>query len=278
MRGAETAIDAPPPPGARIERRRRIGWSEVSLVLLPVLALVAILAVWQLAVVALDVEPIILPRPTEVAQSLADNASVLSSATWVTLGETLAGFGAAIAIGIPLAVVMMYSRGLRLTLYPLLVVAQSIPKVAIAPIVLIWLGYGFEPKVVIAFLVAFFPVLIGSATGLRVIEPDLVHLTRSLRASEWQTFWLVRLPSALPHIFSGLKVAVTLAVIGAVIGEFVGATNGLGYLVLHSASQSNTELTWAALVCLGVVGVGLFGLVALAERLLVPWADREPAE
>ena len=176
-------------------------------------------------------------------------------------------------IGIPLAVAVASSRTLNLTLYPILVATQSIPKVAIAPIILVWFGLGIESKLAIAFLVAFFPIVVDTATGLRSTPPGLLELARSLRASRYQVFAKVQFPAALPFIFSGAKVAVTLAVIGAVIGEFVGSVGGLGNLLLTANSQLDSPLAWAALVWLSALGVLLFAAVALAERLLMPWAE-----
>ena len=163
---------------------------------------------------------------------------------------------------------------LNLTLYPILVATQSVPKVAIAPIILVWFGLGIESKLAIAFLVAFFPIVVDTATGLQSTPAGLLELARSLRASPLQVFAKVQFPAALPFIFSGAKVAVTLAVIGAVIGEFVGSMSGLGNLLLTANSQLDSALAWAALVWLSILGILLFAAVALAERLLMPWAGR----
>lgn len=241
----------------------------------PLIATVVILVVWEAAVAVFDVHAIVLPPPTAILEAGIEHWRALVDGFWVTLFETALGFLLAVLIGMPLAILMIYSKLMSRTLYPLLVLAQSVPKVAVAPLVLIWLGYGLEPKIVIALLVAFFPIFVDTTTGLRSIDPNMLQLTRCLRATEWQTFWKIRMPAALPHVFSGFKVAVTLAVIGAVIGEFVGATDGLGYIVVQSAAQSNSALAWAALTLLGVIGVGLFGLIALAEAIFIPWAHGE---
>jgi NitT/TauT family transport system permease protein len=175
-----------------------------------------------------------------------------------------------------MAVAVASSRLLNLTLYPLFVATQSVPKVAIAPIILVWFGIGLQSKLAIAFLVAFFPIVVDTATGLSATPPGLLELARSLRASRLQVFWKVQLPAALPHVFAGCKVAVTLAVVGAVIGEFVGANAGLGNLLLSANSQLDSPLAWAALIWLSLLGVLLFLAVAAAEWLLMPWA-RLPA-
>ena len=185
----------------------------------------------------------------------------------------MAGFGLALVIGIPLAVCVANSRLLNLTLYPILVATQSVPKVAIAPIILVWFGLGMQSKLAIAFLVAFFPIVVDTATGLRATPPGLLELARSLRASPFQVFMKVQMPSALPFIFSGAKVAITLAVIGAVIGEFVGSVNGLGNLLLTANSQLDGPLAWAALIWLSVLGILLFVAVSVTERIVMPWAE-----
>jgi NitT/TauT family transport system permease protein len=177
----------------------------------------------------------------------------------------------AVVIGIPLAVRVANSRTLNLTLYPILVATQSVPKVAIAPIILVWFGLGIESKLAIAFLVAFFPIVVDTATGLQSTPSGLLELARSLRASPLQVFAKVQFPAALPFIFSGAKV--TLAIIGAVIGEFVGSVGGLGNLLPTANSQLDSALAWAALIWLSILGILLFAAVALAQRLLMAWAD-----
>ncbi len=185
--------------------------------------------------------------------------------------ECILGFFLAMAIGIPIAVIVTYSRLLNSMFYPLLVASQSIPKVALAPILLVWFGTGIESKLAMAFVIAFFPIVVDTVTGLRNTSPELLELARSLQSSRLQTFFKIQLPSALPFIFSGAKIAVTLAVIGAVIGEFIGADEGLGNLLLVANSQMNTSLAWAALVLLSVLGMILYASVVLTERILMPW-------
>jgi NitT/TauT family transport system permease protein len=200
------------------------------------------------------------------------HARILLEESWVTSLECIYGFLLALGIGIPIAVVMTYSRVANQMFYPLLVASQSIPKVAIAPILLVWFGTGIESKLAMAFVIAFFPIVVDTATGLRSTSPELLELARSLQCSRLQTFFKIQLPSALPSIFSGAKIAVTLAVIGAVIGEFIGSNEGLGNLLLTANSQLNTPLAWAALVVLSVLGMILYGAVVLAERIMMPWA------
>jgi NitT/TauT family transport system permease protein len=238
----------------------------------PIVGTALILLAWHFYVVIMRVPPVVLPGPWEVAVSLVENAEILMSEAWITLLECIYGFLLAMGIGIPIAVVMTYSRVANQMFYPLLVASQSIPKVAIAPILLVWFGTGIESKLAMAFVIAFFPAVVDTATGLRSTSPDLLELARSLQCSRLQTFFKIQLPSALPSIFSGAKIAVTLAVIGAVIGEFIGSNEGLGNLLLTANSQLNSGLVWAALVVLSGLGMLLYGAVVLAERIMMPWA------
>jgi NitT/TauT family transport system permease protein len=176
---------------------------------------------------------------------------------------------------VPLAVLIVYSPALRAAIYPLIVIAQSVPKIAIAPVLLLVLGYGEAPKMVVAFLVAFFPVVIDTATGLAATPPELLDLSRSYRASAFKTFVKVRLPMALPFIFAGAKVAITLSVIGAVVGEFVGSDKGLGYVILSSTSYWKTEIAFSAMILLSLLAIVLFAAVSLVERVVCPWVSPE---
>ena len=243
--------------------------------LYPLVGLAIILLAWQLYVTAFGVNRIVLPSPLDIARASAANWQTLLRETWPTFWESVLGFGLAVAIGIPVAVCVASSRILNLSLYPILIATQSVPKVAIAPIILVWFGLGLQSKLVIAFLVAFFPVVVDTATGMRATPPGLIELARSLRATWLQIFIKVQFPAALPSIFAGAKVAVTLAVIGAVIGEFVGSLNGLGNLLLTANSQLDSPLAWAALVWLSVLGIVLFVAVVAVERLVMPWAELE---
>jgi NitT/TauT family transport system permease protein len=241
--------------------------------LYPVLGLAAIVAVWQTYTQLSGISRIVLPSPLDILQASIRHFDLLLKETWPTLLESALGFGLALVIGIPLAVCVANSRVLNLTLYPILVATQSVPKVAIAPIILVWFGLGIESKLAIAFLVAFFPIVVDTATGLRATPAGLLELARSLKASPLQIFLKVQMPAALPFIFAGAKVAITLAVIGAVIGEFVGSLNGLGNLLLTANSQLDGPLAWAALVWLSGLGILLFVAVSVTERLVMPWAE-----
>lgn len=237
----------------------------------PLIGVAIILGLWQGYTVLSGISQIVLPSPLDIALVSVQRYDLLLQATWPTLIETVLGFGLALAIGIPLAVCVANSRILNLALYPILVATQSVPKVAIAPIILVWFGLGIDSKLALAFLVAFFPVVVDTAAGLQATPEGLLELARSLRASPLQIFMKVQMPAALPFVFAGAKVAITLAVIGAVIGEFVGSVSGLGNLVLSANSQLEGPLAWAALVWLSALGIALFSAVAMAERLLVPW-------
>jgi NitT/TauT family transport system permease protein len=239
----------------------------------PVAGLIIILVVWQIYTSWSGISRIVLPSPIDIGLVTLQRYDLLLRETWPTLIETILGFALALLIGIPLAVCVANSRVLNLAIYPILIATQSVPKVAIAPIVLVWFGLGMESKLALAFLVAFFPVVVDTATGLQATPPGLLELARSLRASPLQVFMKVQIPAALPFMFAGAKVAITLAVIGAVIGEFVGSANGLGNLLLSANSQLEGPLAWAALVWLSVLGIVLFTAVVVAERLLMPWAQ-----
>ncbi len=238
----------------------------------PLVTLAALLALWHLATIAFDWPEWLVPTPGDVAHALWDYRSLLPRQTWVTLWESLAGFGLASVIGIPLAVLIASSRLLERTVYPVLLGLNAVPKIAIAPILILWMGFGAGPKILVSFLLCVFPVVIAAATGLKQTPPEHLELARSLCASRWETFRRVRFPDALPEIFIGLKVAISLAVIGAVIGEFVGSSEGLGWVIVNSGSNVNTSLAFAAMALLAALSVALFYVLVALERLLVPWA------
>ena len=250
------------------------GESQLKALLGSTATFVLILVAWEALVRWFAIRSWMLPGPLEIAYSMWDWRMELAGHTLTTLLETLIGFGLAIAISVPLAVLVVYSPMLQNTIYPILVILQSVPKVAIAPLLALWIGFGILPKVVVVFLVCFFPIIVATATGLSAVPTPLMELIRSLSASKLQTFIKIRFPTALPHIFVGLKIAVTFAVIGAVIGEFVGSENGLGYLILVASSQSRTPLAFGALVILTVMSIALYYGIVLLERLIVPWAPK----
>jgi len=247
--------------------RRRV----VSDYLVPAATLLGVLLAWEAATRAFRVPRFVMPAPSAILAEGWDWRYRFLGHAWVTLGETLGGFALSIAVGVPLAVLIVYSPVLRSALYPLIVLAQSVPKIAIAPVLLLVLGHGEIPKVIVAFLVAFFPVVVDTATGLAATPPELLDLSRSYRASAFKTFMKVRLPMAMPFVFAGAKVAITLAVIGAVVGEFVGSDKGLGYVILSATSYWKTELAFSSMILLSLMAIVLFGAVSLVERLVCPW-------
>lgn len=237
--------------------------------------IVAFLAAWQFATVVWKIPLWLLPAPTDILAALWDGRTSLLGHLGVTLYETVVGFVLGVVVGIPLAALLVSSDLIWRTLYPILAAVQSIPKTAIAPLLLVWLGAGEIPKVIIAFLISFFPIVVNTATGMTLVEQDLLHLVRSLSGTKAQTFWHIRFPNALPYIFSACKVAITLAVVGAVIGEFVGSDAGLGYVILVASSQLKTDVAFVAILLLAALGMVLFWLVTLLERLLLPWCRQQ---
>jgi NitT/TauT family transport system permease protein len=248
--------------------------STMNAILGATLTFVVMIVLWEFLVRWFQIPGWLLPLPSAIGQAMTEWRAELFGHFMVTLYETLLGFALAIVISIPLAVAVVYSPLLQNTIYPILLAFQSMPKVAIAPLLVLWIGFGMLPKIVVVFLVCFFPIIVATATGLTAIPAPLMDLIRSLSASTAQTFIKIRFPTAMPHIFVGLKIAITFAVIGAVIGEFVGSESGLGYLILISTSQSRTPLAFGALVLLTVMSIVLYYGIAFIERLVVPWAPK----
>jgi NitT/TauT family transport system permease protein len=241
------------------------------------LTLVALVAAWEASCHLLAIPAFLIPAPSQVALRLYEKRDLYFIHTWVTLYETTAGFILAVGFGIICAAIIVVIPRMRDIVMPLLLVAQLVPKVAIAPLLLIWFGYGLFPKILVAFLVAFFPIVVNGASGLASVQPELLDLGSSLQASRWQTFWKFRVPSALPELFSGMKIAVTLAIIGAIIGEFVGGNRGLGYLIIVANQELDTALAFAAIFLLSAVGIVLYAVIEIIERVVIPWhAPSEP--
>lgn len=240
---------------------------------LPVLGVVIAIGLWWLLTVALHIDPFYVPAPPDVVRSFLDTPAFLLQETWTTLQRVLIGFAVAVAAGLLIAVTLAASRTVERMTMPVLAAVNAVPKVALAPLLLVWMGFGDSPKIVMVILVSFFPIVVSTMAGLTSAPADLRELARSLSASWWQTFVKVRLSWALPQMFVGLKVATPLAIIGAVIGEVVNPDHGLGSVIVGSGSSSDTPLAFAALVLLALMGVILFYLMAGIERLLVPWAS-----
>ena len=263
-----TAAPLPEEPPAPRDRRRR---GLAGRVLPPLLFSLVVLGAWQLYTELGDVNPLLLPSPLAVVQSVVDNAALFADNAVVTLQEILLGFVGGAAAGIGLAVLLTYSRLAERAVYPWLVASQMIPIVAVAPILVVWFGFTIVPKVVVVALVCFFPVVVNTIDGLKAVDPETVRLMRTLGMSRPRIMRSVRVPSALPYLFSGLKVAMALAVIGAVFGEWVGSSEGLGYLMLALNNQLATTELFAAVLVLSLMGIALFFLVGLVERLVIPW-------
>jgi NitT/TauT family transport system permease protein len=236
-----------------------------------VLGICLVLGIWQLASRSLHLPAYLLPAPTDVANASVKNWALLLAHTIPTAATSLAGFALSIVIGIPLAVAIVHLRWAESTVLPLIIGAQAIPKVAIAPLFIVWFGFGPLPKILIAFFIAFFPVVVDTVVGLRAADPEMLQLVRSMGGSTLQTFTKVRFPNALPSIFGGLKVAITLSVVGAVVGEFVGSNAGLGYLVLMASGNLNAPLVFACVVTLAALGLLFFYALDFIERRMTYW-------
>jgi NitT/TauT family transport system permease protein len=235
---------------------------------------IGLILAWQAATAAYDIPMWLLPSPARIAGALWEWRHELIKDVGVTLWETLIGFAFALLGALPVAAALVSSRLLWRAFYPILAGFQSIPKNAIAPILILWFGTGQLSKIAIAFLISFFPILINAATGMSSVDEDALALFKSVKASRWQILLHLRLPSALTFIFAAAKVSITLALVGAVIGEFVGADSGLGYVILLSSSQLKTDLSFASIALLAVIGMLLFFAVEAVEKLATPWAPR----
>ena len=254
----------------RRRRRLRARRDRLSSVLYPVGMMAALIAVWEVAVRLLAIPVFLLPPPSLIVGAMVQHASLLAYDSAVTSLEIVLGFGLSIVVGIPLALAIFLWPPFARTVYPVLVSSQAVPKVAVAPLFLVWFGFELLPKVLIAFLIAFFPVVINTAMGLASIEREKIYLAQSMGLGRLATFFKIQLPNALPSIFAGLKISITLAVVGAVVGEFVGGQAGLGHLLLIANGSMDTALLFAGIVALTVLGVAFFGVIGLIERLVLP--------
>ncbi|EYR84368.1 ABC transporter permease [Shinella sp. 838] len=249
-----------------------VGFSmKISRVVYPLLSLIVIIALWQLVVSVAKPAPYLLPSPGSVASTLISQFPVLIYHSGITAFETLIAFLFSIVVALPLAVLIARFRWFEDAVYPLLVTSQAVPKVALAPLILVWLGFGLHTNIVVGVLMAFFPVVISGVVGLKSVPQDMVFLGKTMGLSQAQMFRKIYLPHALPSLFGGLKVCVTLAVVGAVVGEFVGSDRGLGYLILLSSGQLQTALMFAALILLVLIGVVSFAIVQFVEARVMPW-------
>jgi len=246
-------------------------------VLLPGLLLALLIGAWQVATSTgtiadlFSLEPYLVPSPVEIAESLWENRSLLAENAWVTLREIVFGVLCAIAVGIGFAVAMQRWRTVYDATYPLIVASQTIPIVVIAPILVVWFGYGLAPKIFIIALICFFPITIATLDGLRSVDPDAVKMMRTLDASRWQRFWRVEAPTALPQLFTGIKIAVVIAPIGAIFAEWAGSSSGLGHLIQSDTANFEVARQFATVAVLSVIALALMALTVLAERRVIRW-------
>ena len=263
-------MDATPTIAARVWRPppARALWRTLAP---PALLLLALLRVWQTLAVVLVRDAQVLPTPGAVAGALVAQRALLWMHTLVTLWETLVGFGVSLVVGLALAAVIDLSPWLRRAFYPVLVISQTIPIITLAPLLVFWFGFGLTSKVIVVTLVCFFPIVVAAVDGLRGTDPELIKLYRTFGASAPRIFWSVRVPGALPAVFSGVRIAITYSVIGAVFGEYVGASAGLGFYMLQQQHSFGINRVIAAIVVTALLSVALFGATALVERLALPW-------
>jgi len=241
----------------------------------PAAALGGFLLVWDVGARLAAVPEFLLPKPSRIAEFVVGNAALLWHHGQATITATILGFVLALAFGIVVAIAIVWSTPFEGVIYPLIVMTQVIPKVAVAPLIIVYMGFGLEPKVFLAFLVSFFPVVINTALGLKSVDRELLELLVSLRATKWQIMRKVRWYRALPHLVEAAKIAITLAIIGAIVGEFSAGNVGLGYLIVASASSVNTTMSFASLFVLIAMGIVLFYVIHLAGLLVTPWVRRD---
>ena len=260
----DKTLASPPPAPSRM-----LGWT--SALAWPTASFAVLLIAWEFLVPLAAIPEYILPVPSAFLSRLWTDQALLTEHTLVTTKEVILGFLMAAVISVPLGYVVVQVRIVEKAIYPLIVFFQLVPKIAIAPLFVVWFGFGLFPKVLLTFLLCFFPTLVASMTGFRALDERILYLTRSMGASAWQTFRYVRVPAALSYIFSGLKVSAVFATTGAIVGEFVGANSGLGYLLLRGTSFLDMPLIFACLVALSLVGIVFSYLVEAIEALLMPW-------
>jgi NitT/TauT family transport system permease protein len=250
----------------QLRKLKRLGWN-----LLPPLTFIAIVALWAVAIPLFKIPPYLLPGPGGVFNRLITDAAQLWDNSLVTLTEILLGFGLTLVTAIPLGLIIALSPVAKQIVYPPLMLMQLVPKIAVAPLFLVWMGFGMESKVLLTLLMTFFPLLLASISGFQILDTRLLYLTQSMGANSWQTFRYLRFPAALPVIFSGIKTSATIASTAAIVAEFVGANKGLGYVLLRGTSTMDMQLTFAVLVVLTLIGIAINYVVEFAEWAMTPW-------
>ena len=261
----------------QLNSARRATKDRISTVVYPLAATAALLLLWEALTILFDVPTFLLPKPSIVAAAMYEHAGLLLRESWVTTLEILLGYALSIVVGLPLALAIFLWPPFSRSIYPLLVSTQAMPKVALAPLLIVWFGFGLLPKVLIAFLIAFFPIVINAVMGLMAIEREKIYLAQSMGFGPLATFWKIRLPDAMPAIFGGLKISITLAVVGAVVGEFVGGNAGVGYQLIVANGSMDTPLLFAGLIVLTIIGVVFFHArrTDRADRVAAPPRRRD---
>jgi len=250
-------------------------WSAATKHWLPAVVLLLVtVALWEAAVRIFSISSFIIPAPTKIAQALVAQWGVLMRATAVTAGEILFGFVVSVMVGVVLALVIVRFDWLGRALYPLVVLFQNVPKVALAPIFILWFGYGLVPKVGLILVIAFFPVTLSMLAGMQSVDNSLLALMNSVGAGPTEILLRIRVPHSLPSLMAGTKIAATLSVIGAIVSEFAGASDGLGYAIQFASTQLDTALVFAALLLVSVLGIAFYYAAEVLERVVVPWAPR----
>ena len=259
-----TAAVTAPSPGAAVGAwlRQRMGALLVG---------AAILLLWEVSVRVLGIKEYLLPPPSRIWLEFNKRAGVVMSGAGVTTLEILGGYLLAVVVSIPFALAVTYSRFMRNAVYPVVVFLQIVPKIAVAPLFIIWFGFGYTPKLLIVFLLSFFPIVVSSIAGFKAVDPEIADFARTTGASGWKLFAKIRLPQALPDIFTGLKVGAALSATAAVVAEFVAADSGLGYLLLQYNGQLETPMVFAIVVLLSLIGLAVYYVVEIIERIAIPW-------
>jgi NitT/TauT family transport system permease protein len=265
-------VSSAAPAAAAASRRTR---ERLSAIAWPVASFAVFLVAWQILVPAFGVADYILPVPSAFLPRLVADYRLIGQHTLITASEILIGFLIATVVSVPLGFTIVSVRVLEKALYPLIVFFQLVPKIAIAPLFVVWFGFGAFPKVLLTFMLCFFPTLVASMSGFRALDERVLYLTKSMGASDWQTFRYVRVPAALTYIFAGLKVSIVFAVTGAIVGEFVGSNSGIGYLLLRGTSYLDMALIFACLVALSLVGIVFAYAVQALETIMMPWQRKQ---
>jgi len=247
-------------------RASNFGSSATALV-----STIGVLVLWEMAVRLFGIQHYLLPPPSVIASDFADNWRRVLDSSWLTTANMVGGFLLSVVVGIPLAMALAYSPFFERSVYPIVVFLQIVPKIAIAPLFIIWFGFGMMPKVLLVFLLTFFPIVVNAVVGFKGVDPGIMELARSTGAGALRTFVKIRFPSALPSIFTGMKVAAALASTAAVVAEFVASDNGLGYLIITYNGQLMTPMVFATIIVLGLIGLAFYYLIELLERLALPW-------